>query len=329
MERRENLFKTNPNPQKSKYSSRHSFNSQTTLENPIFSYPRELKVRKVQFQNKKVRHIKAFSVRNVSSILDNTSSVNPNQMINESVFSSMKVIETKKLQEKFKKISFSNKQFSIDFDLEKVKAQTQKYQTQPSSKQIEISHTFDSKHKVIAPVRQISQVDFIGLRNADLSGMNLASIDQSLFGCVHLEVINLKNNSIQMIPSDIQKLKQLRELNLENNLVHIISKHLCEMQLLSKVILEWGFVEPSQFYEDLSTYVFKNSLFNRIEFIHFFEYATFKLKQKQINKTMVLRKFVDSKTHFAFLEKLGMRFNLGGILGYAHKKPSFIKRTIK
>jgi Leucine-rich repeat (LRR) protein len=259
-----------------------------------------------------------------------------NTMHNESVFSSLKMIQTKKLKQKIKSITLSQHKFSFDLD-QKLPSKTLYQTNQPSTTNffkntsielLKSNTSFEKKNqKGEVILRSLQNKQFLNLKVVNFEKMNLSEMDFSRFNCVNLEILNLNDNFIQHVPEEINKLVNLKEIHLENNLVHIISKNICELQFLSKVYLNWGFVEPENFFQDISIYVFKNSLFNRINFIHFYDYANHKLKQKNTNKKIVMRKFVDDKTHFKFLERLGLKFNLAGILGYAHKKPNLIKRN--
>jgi len=71
----------------------------------------------------------------------------------------------------------------------------------------------------------------------DLSNNNLINIPSDIFRLINLEVLNLNNNSIKEIPAEISKLINLEVLLLENNKITELPKELLSLEKLKYIRL--------------------------------------------------------------------------------------------
>ncbi|PIU61558.1 hypothetical protein COX58_01330 [archaeon CG_4_10_14_0_2_um_filter_Archaea_38_6] len=79
-----------------------------------------------------------------------------------------------------------------------------------------------SKNKVLLELLELPDASFAGIKEINLSFMNLSEIPEQIYKLKDLEILKLYNNNLEEIPEKIFELKNLRVLDLGRNKIREI-----------------------------------------------------------------------------------------------------------
>ena len=174
---------------------------------------------------------------------------------------------------------------------------------------------------------KINFSSFKNLKRLSLSGNSLFHIPKIILEQgPNLEYLILADNFIQIVPKEIGNLKKLKHLDVSRNLVHRISKQVVDLEMLSSLSTDWEvFGEQGDFFTSFSRFVFKNFLYNRVEFVDFCDYAAWVFRNCEEGASTNLRLSTTKKDYMQILDRVLEEGIFGGVLGFAVYKFEIIK----